>query len=42
MKKKLVLLSIVLLLGIGLFLFLGLNPKSYEYALSRRIPKIIK
>lgn len=41
MKKKLVLLSIVLLLGIGLFLFLGLNPKSYEYALSRRIPKII-
>lgn len=35
------LLSILLLLGIALFLFLGLNPNSYEYALSRRIPKIL-
>lgn len=34
-------LSILLLLGIALFLFLGLNPNSYEYALSRRIPKIL-
>lgn len=41
MKKKMAVLSILLLLGIALFLFLGLNPNSYEYALSRRIPKIL-
>lgn len=41
MKKKMTVLSILLLLGIALFLFLGLNPNSYEYALSRRIPKIL-
>lgn len=41
MKKKMTVLSILLLLGIALFLFLGLYPNSYEYALSRRIPKIL-
>lgn len=41
MKKKLFILSLFLILGIALFLFLGLNEKSYAYALSRRIPKII-
>lgn len=41
MKKKLLVLSLFLILGIALFLFLGLNEKSYGYALSRRIPKII-
>lgn len=41
MKKKMTVLSILLLLGIALFLFLGLNPNSYEYAMSRRIPKIL-
>lgn len=41
MQKKLFLLALMLVVGIALFLFLGLNPKSYEYALSRRIPKII-
>lgn len=41
MQKKLFLLALMLVVGIALFLFLGINPKSYEYALSRRIPKII-
>lgn len=41
MKKKLFILSLFLILGIALFLFLGLSEKSYAYALSRRIPKII-
>lgn len=41
MKKKISFLILLLLLGIILFLVLGLNPKSYEYALSRRVPKII-
>lgn len=41
MKKKLFILGLVLVTGILLFLFLGLSEKSYAYALSRRIPKII-
>lgn len=41
MKKKLFILSLFLILGIALFLFIGLSEKSYAYALSRRIPKII-
>ncbi|WP_312650988.1 iron chelate uptake ABC transporter family permease subunit [Proteiniclasticum sp.] len=41
MKKKLIILSLFLILGIALFLFLGLSEKNYAYALSRRIPKII-
>ncbi|MFH5836098.1 iron chelate uptake ABC transporter family permease subunit [Proteiniclasticum sp. C24MP] len=41
MKKKILLLSALLIIGIMLFLFLGLSPKSASYALSRRIPKII-
>lgn len=41
MKKKILLLSVLLIIGILLFLFLDLNPKSASYALSRRIPKII-
>jgi len=41
MKKKLFILSLFLILGIALFLFMGLSEKSYAYALSRRIPKII-
>ncbi len=39
--KKIALLSFVLTLGILLFLFLGLTEKSYAYALSKRIPKVI-
>ena len=41
MKKKLFILSLFLILGIALFLFIGLSEKSYAYAPSRRIPKII-
>ena len=39
--KKIALLSFILTLGILLFLFLGLTEKSYAYALSKRIPKVI-
>lgn len=39
--KKIALLSFILTLGILLFLFLGLTDKSYAYALSKRIPKVI-
>src|SRR5690554_7555066 len=41
MKKKILLLSALLFIGVLLFLLLDLNPKSASYALSRRIPKII-
>lgn len=41
MKKKLFILVFILVTGILLFLFLGLSEKSYAYALSRRVPKII-
>lgn len=41
MKKKLFILVFILVTGILLFLFLGLSEKSYVYALSRRVPKII-
>lgn len=41
MKKRLFILTLLLILGIYLFLFMGLNPESYEYALSRRIPKVL-
>ena len=39
--KKIALLSFILTLGILMFLFLGLTEKSYAYALSKRIPKVI-
>lgn len=41
MKKRLFILLALLILGIYLFLFMGLNPQSYQYALSRRIPKVL-
>lgn len=41
MKKRLLILLGLLILGVCLFLFLGLNPISYNYALSRRIPKVV-
>ena len=41
MKKRLFILTLLLILGIYLFLFMGLNPESYQYALSRRIPKVL-
>lgn len=40
MKKRLIILLGILILGVCLFLFFGLNRNSYEYALSRRIPKV--
>lgn len=40
MKRKLVFLGLILAVGITLFLFWGLSPSSYQYALSRRIPKV--
>jgi len=40
-KKKIALLSLVLIALVLLFLFIGLNSRNWEYALSRRIPKII-
>jgi len=39
--KKIALLTFILMVGILLFLFLGLTEKSYAYALSKRIPKVI-
>lgn len=39
--KKIALLALILITGILLFLFLGLSEKSYAYALSKRIPKVI-
>lgn len=39
-KKILIILAVVSIALIALFLLNGLNPKSYSYALSRRIPKI--
>ncbi len=41
MKNKLGLLLLLLILGILLFIVIGLKPTSYEYALSRRIPKVL-
>ncbi len=40
-KRKIYFLSILLLILIALFLVVGLNNKNWQYALSRRIPKII-
>lgn len=40
-KKKIYFLLILLLILVGLFIFIGLNSRNWEYALSRRIPKII-
>ncbi len=39
-KRVLCILILASIALIALFLFMGLNPKSYTYALSRRIPKI--
>jgi iron complex transport system permease protein len=39
--KKIALLAFIPIIGILLFLFLGLTEKSYVYALSKRIPKVI-
>ncbi|MCR1899629.1 iron chelate uptake ABC transporter family permease subunit [Irregularibacter muris] len=40
-EKKIVFLGILLLILIALFMFIGLNSRNFEYALSQRIPKII-
>ncbi len=40
-KKKIYFLSILLLVLVALFIFIGLNSRNWDYALSRRIPKII-
>ncbi len=40
-KKKIYLLSILLIILVILFISIGLNSRNWEYALSRRIPKII-
>ena len=39
-QRKLGLMAILVVALIAIFLFNGLNPKAYHYALSRRIPKI--
>ncbi len=41
MKRKLLTLTGILVIGISLFLLWGLSPDSYGYALSRRIPKVL-
>ena len=40
-NKKIIVLSIVALAVIGLFLSIGVNSTNYQYAMYRRIPKII-
>lgn len=40
-KKKIYFLSILLLVLVAAFILIGLNSRNWEYALSRRIPKII-
>ena len=40
-KKKLIILSIVAVALIGLFLTIGVNSANYQYAMYRRIPKVI-
>ncbi len=40
-KKKITVLSIMLVILVLIFIFLGLNSGSWQYALSRRIPKIV-
>ncbi len=39
-RRKMLLLIVVALSLIAAFLLIGLNPKSYSYALGRRIPKV--
>ena len=41
MKRKLILMGLILVLGIGLFLGWDLQAGSWSYGLSRRIPKVI-
>ncbi len=41
MKNKLGLLFLFLMVGVMLYLIIGLKVGSYEYALSRRIPKVL-
>lgn len=40
-NKKLIILSIVAVVLIGLFLTIGVNSANYQYAMYRRIPKVI-
>ena len=40
-KKKLLFLSILTIICIGVFLFEGLNARNFNYNISRRIPKVI-
>ena len=40
-KKKILILSALTIICIGLFLFQGLNSRNFDYNISRRIPKII-
>lgn len=39
-KRKIVVMLVIALVLIAAFLCIGLHPKSYRYALSRRIPKV--
>lgn len=39
-QRKLVVMGLLAVLLVAIFLFTGLNPKAFHYALSRRIPKV--
>lgn len=40
-KKKLIILTIIIMIASVLFIGMGLTPKNWEYFLSRRIPKVV-
>lgn len=40
-KKKLMIMSIISVIAVVLFLVVGLNERNFQYALSKRIPKVI-
>ena len=40
-KKKLYILSVVAIVLVGLFLFVGLNENNFHYNLERRIPRVL-
>ncbi|MGL6173007.1 MAG: iron chelate uptake ABC transporter family permease subunit [Cellulosilyticaceae bacterium] len=40
-KKKLIILTIIIVIASALFIGMGLTPKNWEYFLSRRIPKVV-
>lgn len=41
LKKKIYILSILFVVLVALFTFIGLNSRNWDYALARRIPKLI-